>query len=98
MRHEGNEVLKGYLAKYDLDKNFAVVYTMESLDVHIVLAENSRDRYINKKLVAVGRDKHGVLMAKSVMVAGCRDSNRSEDSKEIRLISEVNSHYDTSTS
>uniref|UniRef100_I1PHA1 Uncharacterized protein n=1 Tax=Oryza glaberrima TaxID=4538 RepID=I1PHA1_ORYGL len=88
VRHEGNEVLKGYLAKYDLDKNFAVVYTMESLDVHIVLAENSRDRYINKKLVAVGRDKHGVLMAKSVMVAGCRDSNRSEDSKEIRLISE----------
>ncbi|EEC76512.1 hypothetical protein OsI_14287 [Oryza sativa Indica Group] len=88
VRHEGNEVLKGYLAKYDLDKNFAVVYTMESLDVHIVLTENSRDRYINKKLVAVGRDKHGVLMAKSVMVAGCRDSNRSEDSKEIRLISE----------
>uniref|UniRef100_A0A0E0KLE8 Uncharacterized protein n=1 Tax=Oryza punctata TaxID=4537 RepID=A0A0E0KLE8_ORYPU len=75
VHHEGNEVLKGYLAKYDLDKNFAVVYTMESLDVHVALA------------VAFRRGESGELMEKSVIVAGFGYPSRSEDDKELMLSS-----------
>uniref|UniRef100_A0A0E0GWG1 Uncharacterized protein n=1 Tax=Oryza nivara TaxID=4536 RepID=A0A0E0GWG1_ORYNI len=88
VRHEGNEVYKGYLAKYDLDKNFAVVYTMEPLDVHVVLSEHLKDRYAKKKLVAVSRNKYGGLITKSVMVGSHHNSNRSEVCHDISVMAE----------
>uniref|UniRef100_A0A0D9VAC4 Uncharacterized protein n=1 Tax=Leersia perrieri TaxID=77586 RepID=A0A0D9VAC4_9ORYZ len=88
VRHEGNEVYKGYLAKYDLDKNFAVVYTMESLDVHVVLPEHLKDSYAKKKLVAVSRNKYVGLITKSVMVGSLHNSNRSEVFHDISVMDE----------
>ncbi|KAL6863799.1 hypothetical protein ACP4OV_016702 [Aristida adscensionis] len=81
VRHGGNEVHKGFLAEHDLDHNFAIVYIMIFLDVHLVLLKCAEEILPHSNVVAVGRDISGKVMARAVILIG--DLSKSEDSEEL---------------
>ncbi|XP_062187863.1 uncharacterized protein LOC133891149 isoform X2 [Phragmites australis] len=83
VRHEGSEVYRGFLAEYNLDHNFAAVYIMTFLDVHVVLLKRAEEILPHSNVVAVGRDISGKVITRSVILTG--DLSGSEDSKELML-------------
>lgn len=98
MRYEGN-VYEGCLQQYDFDHDIALVHVMMCLHVNAMYFGDVESPPYSK-VVAVGRDISGKLMATSGILTS--DSSGSEDCEDIMLstckISEVHFLYSTSSS
>lgn len=94
MCHEGN-VVPRVLEECDLELGIAVVNVTAFLDVQVVLLNHLMECVPYGKVVALGCDRSGKLMATSGMLTP--DASGSEDSEDLMLstckISEVNLHY-----
>uniref|UniRef100_K3XGP5 Uncharacterized protein n=1 Tax=Setaria italica TaxID=4555 RepID=K3XGP5_SETIT len=76
VRHEGHVAI-GTVEEYDLDHVIAVVKVTPVLDVYCVPLSYAKELMPGSKVVAVGRDISGKLMARSGTLTA---SDRSEDS------------------
>lgn len=98
MRYEGN-VYEGCLQQYDFDHDIALVHVMMCLHVNAMYFGDVESPPYSK-VVAVGRDISGKLMATSGILTS--DSSGCEDCEYIMLstckISEVHFLYSTSSS
>ncbi|KAL6853393.1 hypothetical protein ACP4OV_019422 [Aristida adscensionis] len=82
VRHEGN-VTEGFLGKYDLEHDIAVVNAMTFVDVQVILLNHVMEYLPYSKVVALGRNISGKLMATNGMLI--HDSSGSEDSGDLIL-------------
>lgn len=80
MRHEGTKVYKGFVAKCDLDDNFAVVNVYTFLDIQVGPFQCAPESLPHGEVLAVARGVSGETMAKSVELNG--DSRVSEDNED----------------
>ncbi|KAK3133486.1 hypothetical protein QOZ80_6AG0537140 [Eleusine coracana subsp. coracana] len=76
--HEGNVVI-GFLDKYDLDYEIAIVKVTSFLDVNEVFLSRALKFVLGCNVVAAGRDTYGKLMATSGNLTS--NPSRSEDSE-----------------
>lgn len=94
MYHEGNEVCQGYLTDFDLDHNLAIVEIWTDFDVHVGLLQHAVEFLPHCKVIAIGREITGKLMARRVQLMD--DLSVSEDSEDLDCkIKEVHPHDDS---
>lgn len=79
--HEGNEVCQGYLTDFDLDHNLAIVEIWTDFDVHVGLLQHAVEFLPHCKVIAIGREITGKLMARRVQLMD--DLSVSEDSEDL---------------
>ncbi|CAL5051866.1 unnamed protein product [Urochloa decumbens] len=81
VRHEGNEVFMGFVAKFDEDRNFAVVNVRTFIDVPVGLFNHAQEVQHHSEVLVVGRDVSGEMMVRSVGLKG--DSRVCEDDEDL---------------
>lgn len=94
MRHEDNVVI-GFLEKYDLDLNIAAVNVMDLPDLQAVLFNYDGKSVPHSKVLAVGRDICGKLMSTFGILNGVSSGSRYSEWFMLSTckISEVHLHH-----
>ncbi|CAO2040332.1 unnamed protein product [Urochloa humidicola] len=70
VRHKGKEAYRGFMAEYDLDRNFAIVDVHTFLDVDVEIFHRALESVPCGEACVVWRDVCGDLMSKSVELGG----------------------------